>query len=137
MFYQFKPAKAGERMRSSPSPAPTKYRLLIGMMTGNVRAFSSRHPGIGKLVTVVALALIGAVIAGMLFYQGIFQAQPTVFKIDLRNTLLGERITAPQGVAKQRALDFYLDSLDRAITADSIRNLETQKSKDHADAQLH
>jgi hypothetical protein len=137
MFYQFKPAKTGDRMRSSPSPAPTKYRLLIGRMTGNVRVFASRHPGIGKLVTVVALAVIGAVIAGMLFYQGIFQAQPTVFKIDLSNTLLGERISAPQGVAKQRALDLYLDSLDRAITADSIRNLETQKPKGHADAQLH
>jgi hypothetical protein len=106
-------------------------------MTGNVRVFASRHPGIGKLVTVVALAVIGAVIAGMLFYQGIFPAQPTIFKIDLSNTFLGERITAPQGVARQRALDLYLDSLDKAITADSIRNLETQINNDHADTQLH
>jgi hypothetical protein len=137
MFYQFKPTKTGDRMRPSPSSAPTRYRHLIEKMNGNVRAFTSRHPGIGKLITVLALALIGAVIAGVLFYQGIFRAQPTIFKIDLRNTLLGERITAPQGVAKQHALDLYLDSLDRAITADSIRNLETQKNKDHADAQLH
>jgi hypothetical protein len=137
MFYQFKPAKPGDRTRIGSSQMTEKSRLLVGKLAGKVRVFASRHPGIGKLVTVVALAVIGAVIAGMLFYQGIFQAQPTVFKIDLSNTLLGERITAPQGVAKQHALDIYLDSLDKAITADSIRNLETQKNKDHADAQLH
>ncbi|OJV19100.1 MAG: hypothetical protein BGO21_20540 [Dyadobacter sp. 50-39] len=137
MFYQFKPAKTGDRTRTSSNPVTAKSRLLAATLTRNVRAFTSRHPGIGKLITVVALAVIGAVIAGVLFYQGIFLAQPTVFKIDLSNTLLGERITAPRGVARQRALELYLDSLDRAITADSIRNLETQKNKDHADAQLH
>jgi len=137
MFYQFKPAKTGDRTRTSSSPMAAKSRLLIGKLTRNVRAFTSRHPGIGKLIMVLALALIGSVIAGVLFYQGIFHTRPTVFKIDLSNSLLGERVTAPQGVAKQHALDLYLDSLDKAITADSIRNLEPQKNKDHADAQLH
>lgn len=137
MFYQFKPAKTGDRTRTSSSPVTAKSRLLVGKLTRNVRAITSRHPGIGKLIMVLALALIGSVIAGVLFYQGIFHTRPTVFKIDLGNSLLGERVTAPQGVAKQRALDLYLDSLDKAITADSIRNLEPQKDKDHADAQLH
>jgi hypothetical protein len=137
MFYQFKPAKTGDRTWTSSSPMTAKSRLLAGKLPRNARAFTSRHPCIGKLITVVALAVIGAVVAGMLFYQGIFPAQQTIFKIDLSNTFLGERITAPQGVARQHALDLYLDSLDKAITADSIRNLETQKPKGHADAQLH
>ena len=137
MFYQFKPAKTRDRTRTSSSPVSAKPRLLVGKLTGNVRAFTDRHPGLGKLITVLALALIGAIIAGVLFYQGIFQAQPTVFKINLSKTLLGERITAPGGVAKQHALDLYLDSLDKAITADSIRNLETKNNKNHADTQLH
>ncbi|MHA4739648.1 hypothetical protein [Dyadobacter sp. MSC1_007] len=137
MFYQFKPAKTGDRTWTSSSSMTAKSRLLAGKLTRNVRAFTSRHPGIGKLITVAALAVIGAIIAGVLFYQGIFRTEPAVFKIDLSNTLLGERITAPQGVAKQHALDLYLDSLDKAITADSIRNLKKQKNKDHADAQLH
>ncbi len=137
MFYQFKPAKAGGRRRPSARSTPAKSRPLIARLTGKARAFASRYPGIGKLILVLALSVVGAVIAGVLFYQGIFPAQPTIFKIDLNNTFLGERITAPQGVARQHALDIYLDSLDKAITADSIRNLETQKNKDHANAQLH
>ena len=137
MFYQFKPAKTGHRTRTSSSQMTEKSRLLVGKLAGKVRAFTCRHPGIGKLIMVLVLAVIGAVIAGMLFYQGIFPAQPTIFKIDLSNTFLGERITAPQGVARQHALDLYLDSLDKAITADSIRNLETQINNDHADTQLH
>ena len=137
MFYQFKPAKTRGQIRASSSRMTAKPRLWVGKLTRNVRMFSTRHPGLGKLITVLALALLGSIIAGVLFYQGIFQAKPTVFKIDLTKTLLGERITAPGGVAKQHALDLYLDSLNKAITADSIENLETQKNKNHADTQLH
>jgi hypothetical protein len=127
MFYQFKPAKTGDMTRSNSRTTPARSRLDIGPLTKKIRAFISRYPGIGKLVTVVALAVIGAVLAGMLFYQGVFQAQPTAFKIDLSKTFLGDSITAHQGLAKQSALDLYLDSLDKAITADSIRNLEKKE----------
>ena len=81
--------------------------------------------------------MIGAVIAGMLCYQGFFKARSTVFRIDLSNTILRDRIATPQGVARQHALDLYLDSLDKVIRADSMKNLETQKSQHDADAQLH
>lgn len=137
MFYQFKPAKALRRNGRSPDKPQPKSQFLIEKLTANIRASIRKHPGIGKLIVIVALGLIGAVIAGILFFEGLFSARPTIFKIDVGNTLLDERIQAPQGVARQRALDLYLDSLDKAVTADSIKNLEIQNSTRHADTKLH
>lgn len=137
MFYHFKPAKALRRGGHSPDEPQQKSQFRIGKLTAKIRASTRKHPGIGKLSVIVALGLIGAVIAGILFFEGIFSSRPTIFKIDLSNTLLDERIQAPQGVARQRALDLYLDSLDKAVTADSIKSLEIQNSSRHADAKLH
>lgn len=137
MFYPFKPAKAlGRRGRSPDVPQP-KPQLGIAKLTEKIHALTRKHPGIGKLSLIVALGLIGAVIAGILFFEGLFSSRPTNFKIDLGNTLLDERIQAPEGVARQRALDLYLDSLDKAVTADSIKSLEIQNSTRHANTKLH
>lgn len=137
MFYPFKPAKALRRLGHSPDVPQPKPQLGIAKLTEKIRALTRKHPGIGKLSVIVALGLIGAVIAGILFFEGLFSARPTIFKIDLSNTLFDKRIQAPQGVARQRALDLYLDSLDKAVTADSIKNLEIQNSTRHADTKLH
>ncbi|SEJ52999.1 hypothetical protein SAMN05216327_11245 [Dyadobacter sp. SG02] len=137
MFYQFKPERDASRSRARQGRGMPSSPVFLKKATEEIRAFAQRHPGIAKLISVLTLAVIGAVLAGMLFYQGIFNAQPTVFRIDLNNTILRDRITSSQGVARQHALDLYLDSLDNAISADSIRNLEPKKSNDDADAQLH
>jgi hypothetical protein len=137
MFYPFKPAKALGRSGHSPDVPQPKPQLEIAKLTAKIRASTRIHPGIGKLSLIVAPGLVGAAVAGILFFEGIFSARPTIFKIDLGNTLLGERIQPPQGVARQRELDLYLDSLDKAVTADSIKNLEIQNSTRHADTKLH
>jgi len=137
MFYQFKPSKAIRKGGHSAEELRQKSQFQIGKLTAKIRGSIRKRPGIGKLSVIVALGLVGAVIAGILFFEGIFSALPTIFKIDLSNTLLDERIQAPKGVARQRALDLYLDSLDKAVTADSIKNLEIQNSTKHADTKLH
>jgi hypothetical protein len=136
MFYPFKPSKftapSGEQTDNKNGPFQDIRSRLRRTLWGAI----NRHPNLPHLLFIVLLGLVGSLIAGTLFYQGLSQRGPTVFKFNLDERLFSDRILIPEGLSKQQILDEYLDSLDKAITADSIKNLQLPNLNEYANDEL-
>lgn len=59
-----------------------------------------------------------------------------MFKFNLDERLFSDRILIPEGLSKQQILDEYLDSLDKAITADGINYSQLPNLNDYANDEL-
>lgn len=136
MFYPFKPSKFAAPAREQTDNKTGRFRNIGSQLRHTFGGAINRHPNLPNLLFIVLLGLVGSLIAGTLFYQGLSSKGPTVFKFNLDERLFSDRILIPAGLSKQQNLDEYLDSLDKAITADSINNLQLPKLNDYANDEL-
>lgn len=136
MFYPFKPSKFAAPAGERPVNKTGRFRNIGSRLRRTFRGAIKRHPNLPHLLFIVLLGLFGSLIAGTLFYQGLSSRGPTVFKFNLGERLFSDRILIPKGLSKQQILDEYLDSLDKAITADSIKNLQLPNLNDYANDEL-
>ncbi|MGX5853747.1 hypothetical protein ACWKW6_08900 [Dyadobacter jiangsuensis] len=136
MFYPFKPNKFTAPSREQTDNKNGRFHEIRSRLRRTLWAAINRHPNLPHLLFIVLLGIVGSLIAGTLFYQGLSQRGPTVFKFNLGERLFSDRILIPEGLSKQQNLDEYLDSLDKAITADSIKNLQLPKLNDYANDEL-
>lgn len=136
MFYLFKPSKFAAPAGEQTDNKTGRFRNIGSRLRRTFGVAINRHPNLPHLLFIVLLGLVGSLIAGTLFYQGLSQRGPTVFKFNLDERLFSDRILIPEGLSKQQILDEYLDSLDKAITADSINNLQLPKLNEYANDEL-
>jgi hypothetical protein len=131
MFYRFKPAR-----RLSPVAQPVANarlaKLIFLKITAAQRGLAgalSRACSHLSAQTLkwcwLAAGISSVLMAGCLIYTGLTGRSYTLFLVKPAKVIPLEGVQVPAGLTKQLLLDLYLDSMQKAIIADSIRTLQT------------
>jgi hypothetical protein len=135
MFYPFKPA------RSHKPPGPHFQKLQAKIMSiqrewaNRLNNRAQRLPARKLKAVLIAAGLAATAAAAGLIYRGITAQKLTIHRFDLSLPALFASISVPESPAKQQALDWYLDSLEKAFIFDSIQN--TKPTISHDSSRLH
>ncbi|HWV32018.1 MAG TPA: hypothetical protein VN038_20300 [Dyadobacter sp.] len=130
MFYPFKPARGSRPQARQLSKLHAKIakaqRLWADRLNERARKLS---PGRLKVLLIVTGFAATAAAAGLI-YRGIIPQELTIHRFELPTPVLPGLIHVPESPGKQQALDFYLDSLEKAFIFDSIQNSKPPISHD-------
>lgn len=130
MFYPFKPARGSQPQARQLSKLHAKIsraqRLWADRLNERARKLGPRR----LKVLLFATGLAAAACAAGLIYRGIIPQELTIHRFQLPMPALPGLIHVPESPGKQQALDFYLDSLEKAFIFDSIQNSKPTISHD-------
>ena len=135
MFYRFKPS-------SSQQPAGRQFQKLQAKIISIQRAWANRLNHRAQRLSarrlkavLIATGLAASAAAAGLIYYGVNPPKLTLHRFELSLPAISGSISAAESSSKQKALDQYLDSLEKAFILDSIQNTKPQIS--HDTSRLH
>lgn len=135
MFYRFKPAPrrepAGRQFQKLQAKIISIQRAWASRLSNRAQKLSARK--LKALLIAAGLAASGA--AAGLIYRGVTTQKLTIHRFDISLPALSGSISASESPSKQQALDWYLDSLEKAFIFDSIQN--TKPTISHDTSSLH
>lgn len=130
MFYPFKPACRRQPQRAPLSKLHAKTAKIQRQWADRLNEHA-RKLGPAKLKVILTLTgFAAAVAAAGLIYRGIIPEKPVNHRFELPMPALRGWIHVPESPGKQQALDFYLDSLEKAFIFDSIQNTKPKNTHD-------
>lgn len=122
MFYPFKPARDSQRQLRQQNKLHGKMvkiqRLWADRLNEHARKLGPRR----LQAILIATGLAAAACAAGLIYRGIIAEKLSIHRFELPGSF-----SVP---GKQQALDFYLDSLEKAFIFDSIQESKPTISYD-------
>jgi len=135
MFYRFKPARSHKRPGPQFQKLQAKIISIQRKWANHLNNRARMLPTKRLKAMLIVTALTATAAAASLIYRGITAHKPTIHRFDLRLPLMSGSISVPESPAKQQALDWYLDSLEKAFLFDSIQNAKPTIS--HDSSRLH
>ncbi|MGX5857962.1 hypothetical protein ACWKW6_30175 [Dyadobacter jiangsuensis] len=130
MFYRFKPARGSQPQAAQQGKLHAKIARIQRLWADRLNE-RARRLGPARLKAIlIATGLAAATAAAGLIYRGIIPGELTIHRFALTMPTLPALIQVPESPGKQQALDFYLDSLEKAFILDSIQNSKPKNSHD-------
>ncbi|SDF60956.1 hypothetical protein SAMN04487996_111264 [Dyadobacter soli] len=127
MFYRFKPRKSPATSDQQTERLNAKIRDMQRKWAQSLQQGAEKLPK-HRLKTILILAgILASAAASFLLYDGLASQPPTIHRFNLSIPTLAEPILVPKGPERQQALDDYLDSLEKALILDSLRNIKIKK----------
>jgi hypothetical protein len=136
MFYGFKPARKLSPIAQPAVNAKLARQIFLKITAAQRSLAQALSRACARLSTQalkrcwLAAGITSVLMAGWLIYGGLSGRSYTLFLVSPAKVIPPERVPVPDGLTKQLLLDLYLDSMQKAIIADSIKAL-TPKYKRH------
>ena len=130
MFYPFKPARGSRPQARQLSKLHAKIAKVQRLWADRLNE-RARKLGPGRLkVLLIVTGITATAAAAGLIYRGITPQELTIQRFELPTPVLPGWIQLPESPSGLRAMDFYLDSLEKAFIFDSIQNSKPPISHD-------
>ncbi|WAC13252.1 hypothetical protein [Dyadobacter pollutisoli] len=141
MFYRFKPTRRRAPI-AQPAANANLAKLIFEKITASQRRIAQAlEKGCSQLSDRalkrcwLAAGIGSALMASYLMYAGLANSPYSLFLISPASVTPPEQMQVPAGMTQQLLLDLYLDSMQKAIVADSISALTPQHEKHGKSAQ--